>query len=173
MSNSLGLISSVEIKNEIESEIFFPKNMMGLKWTGIKKIYVLTGKNGIGKSKVLKLIIAWFKNKEFRDTIISINDGNYKDFIVNLIHFDSNLTNLKNDVFYENSHDNKFFESNFTIENCFRHLRKDLIYSFTSLDSSRSNYDLTSINDMLCSIINDDTIFVKVNKCKKVHDIMT
>ena len=105
MSNSLGLISSVEIKNEIESEIFFPKNMMGLKWTGIKKLSVLTGKNGIGKSKVLKLIIAWFKNKEFRDTIISINDGNYKDFIVNLIHFDSNLTNLKNDVFYENSHD--------------------------------------------------------------------
>ena len=46
-----------------DQKIYFPNTLNGLKWKEIKKLSLLTGKNGVGKSKILKLIVSAFNDK--------------------------------------------------------------------------------------------------------------
>ena len=49
MSNSPGFITSLELLKNDGGKTYFPKNMENLNWKDIKKLSVLTGKNGYDK----------------------------------------------------------------------------------------------------------------------------
>jgi hypothetical protein len=73
---SEGFISKFEIKSKTESTANtdqminsfhqFPEKLHGLKWENIKRLSILTGKNGAGKSKILKLLLSAFNNNDFK-----------------------------------------------------------------------------------------------------------
>ena len=141
---------------------YFPSKLENLEWKDIKNLSILTGKNGVGKSKILKLILAAF-NDETSRKMIEINDGNFEynsTDIVTLIHFDSNLTNLKNEPYYNKTQEKIRIETNFNIENSFNHLSKELIYSFPTRNSTSPSNEFVQLNKILCQI--NDPIPIKV-----------
>ena len=151
-------IKKLKIK-ALDSNEFFSSNLKNLEWNEIKKLSVLTGKNGIGKSKILKLIISDFNDRENTNSekLIQLNDSDnfsYKDFEVKLIHFDGNLTDLKNESYYDPTGENLNWETNFTIENTFTHLKKKLTYSFP-YSSKKKEDDFTKINNILAISIDN------------------
>ena len=141
---------------------YFPSKLENLEWKDIKNLSILTGKNGVGKSKILKLILAAFDDETSRK-MIEINDGNFEynsTDIVTLIHFDSNLTNLKNEPYYNKTQEKIRIETNFNIENSFNHLSKELIYSFPTRNSTSPSNEFVQLNKILCQI--NDPIPIKV-----------
>ena len=159
-----------------DQKIYFPNTLNGLKWKEIKKLSLLTGKNGVGKSKILKLIVSAFNDKinekkSFR-SMIKINSNENFDFdndkyLVSLIHFDGNLTNLKNDSYYNNSENSIRWESNFNIENSFSHLSKELIYSLPYHQIKHETF--IKINSSLCNICyNVNFICIEIDRINEL-----
>ena len=130
---------------------FCSPNMIGLKMENISMFTLLIGKNGIGKSKILKSIR--YKLNDNTDKLKSIDINSEKGMEATLIHFDTNLIDLRGEYFMQRestTHSEvNFFEQINKEKNTFiaksdlcdiRHILKTKI---------KSNDQLVSFNSLL------------------------
>ena len=145
-----GYINSLEIDKTIvyKGKNLFSNELQKLTWNNMRMLSMITGKNGIGKSKVMKLIRYYLNDKATQmDVKVKFKDNlKSNDIIANLIHFDGNLTDLRNDLYYKKS-ESTHLETNFTIENSFNYLPNEYNIHFPQYQQSK--YRFANILDLL------------------------
>ena len=109
--NSEGYLRSLKIISNLspyQNFYFCSENMKGLEINDIRMFTLLTGKNGIGKSKILKLI-----RYRLNSNTNSIKINCDKKIESKLIHFDTNLIDLRGQFFMEENNTWNHNEVNF------------------------------------------------------------
>ena len=101
---STGHLKSLSIENNYSPTkkfYFCSPNMVGLKMEKISMFTLLTGKNGIGKSKILKSIRYKLNEEPEPNNLKSISIDCEKEIKATLIHFDTNLIDLRGEYFMQ------------------------------------------------------------------------
>jgi ABC-type phosphate/phosphonate transport system ATPase subunit len=112
MNKRQGFIKSLKIIRNTTNEKSLNDHYVSVEWDSIPMLSVITGKNGIGKSTLMKMIVYYFNRRAGNYNVDKLNykfelrDGiNEKEIMISLIHFDDNVMDLRENSFISDHYD--------------------------------------------------------------------